>query len=348
MNTVVVPTGYQGSGSSAITDLVSEFDGFQDCIGSFEWVFLHCPNGLFDLEDKLLRANNAVRSDEALRAFRAQMVDLYKPRLWWPGNYRSKLSPRFLDSVDRLLDNLTLFTSDAFWYHQQKLPGHLLPAAFAKEVISKLSKGSIKVKPTLSYRTMLLSLPSSEEFYASARVFLSEVLLEMGAGRQNIIADQLLLPFNLWRMDNYFDPGSVCVFVVQRDPRDVFLANKYIWRLRNEPVPFPYEVEAFCDCYRRMREAEISFVAPYVHRIFFEDLVYRYNESLQFVATSLGVSLADHTAPRAHFDPSRSIENTQLFLCPEYRDEATIIERLLPEYLYNFPFERTPTLSASF
>lgn len=66
---VIIPTGYMGSGSSAITDLASEYSECSNLHKSYEYVFLHCPNGLFDLEDKLLTGNNALRSDEALRSF---------------------------------------------------------------------------------------------------------------------------------------------------------------------------------------------------------------------------------------------------------------------------------------
>ena len=70
MGKIIVPTGYMGSGSSAITDLLTELEGYDADTGTFEYVFLHCPNGLFDLEDKLLKGNNALRSDEALHSFK--------------------------------------------------------------------------------------------------------------------------------------------------------------------------------------------------------------------------------------------------------------------------------------
>ena len=49
MNKVIVPTGYMGSGSSVVTDLIAEFEGYESANGSFEYVFLHCPNGVFRL-----------------------------------------------------------------------------------------------------------------------------------------------------------------------------------------------------------------------------------------------------------------------------------------------------------
>ena len=65
MRNIIVPASYMGSGSSAVTDLISEFKNVNNEYGNFEYVFLHCPNGVFDLEDKLLIGNNALRSDEA-------------------------------------------------------------------------------------------------------------------------------------------------------------------------------------------------------------------------------------------------------------------------------------------
>ena len=65
-----------GSGSSAVTDLISEFDGYDAPNGSYEYVFLHCPDGVFDLEDKLLLGNNTLRSAEALHSFEHRMYEL--------------------------------------------------------------------------------------------------------------------------------------------------------------------------------------------------------------------------------------------------------------------------------
>ncbi len=88
---IIVPSGYMGSGSSAITDLFSEVKGVNAERGTFEFVFLHCPNGLFDLEDKLLIGNNALRSDEALHSFAHTMKQLYDKKYWWVGHYQQNV-----------------------------------------------------------------------------------------------------------------------------------------------------------------------------------------------------------------------------------------------------------------
>ena len=54
MKKIIVPTGYMGSGSSAVTDLLKEYPVLNTKNSDFEFVFLHAPNGVFDLENKLL------------------------------------------------------------------------------------------------------------------------------------------------------------------------------------------------------------------------------------------------------------------------------------------------------
>ena len=84
MNKIVITTGYMGSGSSAATDLISEFRGYDFNNGDFEYVLLHCPDGLFDLEDKLLLGNTAIRSDEAIHRFLECAKTLYDTKNYWP------------------------------------------------------------------------------------------------------------------------------------------------------------------------------------------------------------------------------------------------------------------------
>ena len=107
MKRIIVPMGYMGSGSSAITDLISEFKDCQNEYKSYEYVLLHCPNGLFDLEDKLLIGNNAIRSDEAIRSFETQMNKLYNKKFWWVGNYQKIISPNFMKMTEEYINNNT-------------------------------------------------------------------------------------------------------------------------------------------------------------------------------------------------------------------------------------------------
>lgn len=101
MKKVVITTGYMGSGSSAVTDLLSEIKNYKAPNNSFEYVFFHCPNGLLDLEAKLITLNNANRSDEAIRSFYNTMEYLYNTseKKHWIAGYKDKVSINFMNSL---------------------------------------------------------------------------------------------------------------------------------------------------------------------------------------------------------------------------------------------------------
>ncbi len=349
MNTIIIPTGYMGSGSSAITDLISEISGYHADHGSFEYVFLHCPNGVFDLEDKLLVGNNALRSDEALRTFRHTMKQLFDKQYWWVGNYKTHLCPEFMEYTDQYINSLTQYRPDFYWYYQENTNFKMAIKLIVKRLVKLLSFGKIQLKKPLVYDDMALSFVTPEEFYENTRAYLNRLWNKLGIDNRNLILDQLLLPFNLHRAEHYFEENEAHIFVVERDPRDVFIINKYIWQKNNQPVPYPTDVHEFCKYYAALRKMEKPSRYAGVHRLRFEDLIYHYEESLAAVYETLGVSPADHVKKRQYLNPERSIENTQLFLAdPKFEEERRIIEEQLAAYLYPFPYERKPNCNKSF
>lgn len=347
MNKIIIPTGYMGSGSSAITDLISEYEGYQASNGSFEYVFLHCPNGVFDLEDKLFAGNNSLRSDEALDSFAREMKELYGRKFWWPGNYQKKLSPRFLEYTMEYVEELTDFKMDYYWYYQEKLDFAMFVKMCLRKIFLIISGGHIVLEKPLTHTPMRIAIPDRESFYRKTRTYLDKLFEEMGISEKNIILDQLLLPFNLHRMEHYFGENAEC-FVVERDPRDIYISNKYVWKKMDCPIPYPADPKAFCGYYKKLRSLEQKVSNPHVHKIYFEDMIYHYEETVARVEQVLGLTAEQHRSPKQAFDPSRSISNTQLFQGQEYRQEMEILERELYGYLYPFPYRRELELDKAF
>ncbi|MBQ7233688.1 MAG: hypothetical protein IJX07_10830 [Bacillales bacterium] len=119
--------------------------------------------------------------------------------------------------------------------------------------------------------------------------------------------------------------------------------NKYVYKKRNEAVPYPTDVHEFCKCYRGLREIERVCDNSHVHRFKFEDFIYKYEETVGRVQQILGDDecVPAHILKKKYFVPEKSINNTQVFYNQSiYQDEAKIIEELLPEYLYDFPYHR--------
>lgn len=344
MNKIIVPTGYMGSGSSVVTDLVSEFEGFESSRGSFEYVFLHCPNGVFDLEDKLLIGNNAIRSDEALHSFYATMKQLYDKKYWWVGHYNEIVGKDFLHITEEYLKELIQYKPDFYWYYQENTNLRMFFQLMLKRIVKTVTLNHVELEKPLTHSPMWLSYVTAEEFYEKTKKYIIKIMERLGLEEKNIILDQLLLPFNLSRIEHYFD-DNLRVFVVERDPRDMFLMNKYIYPMQNAQVPYPTDVHEFCKCYRALRNMENmeECESSQVYRFKFEDFIYRYDETVEKVQRILGdeEGLPVHCFKKKYFVPEKSINNTQLFYNQAlYEKETKIIEALLPEYLYEFPYCR--------
>ena len=197
MNKILVPTGYMGSGSSAVTDILAEIDGCSARDGDFEFVFLHCPNGVFDLEDKLLLGNNAIRSDEALHSFLGTMKQLCTKKYWWVGHYNEHVGPGFYDLCLRFVDELTFSRPNYYWYWQENTNARMFVELCIRKIVWLLTLKKVLLRKPRTYYDTMLSIPTEEEFYSAASRFISGVMDEIGLQEHNIVLDQLLLPHNL-------------------------------------------------------------------------------------------------------------------------------------------------------
>lgn len=336
---VIIPTGYMGSGSSAITDLMSEIEEVDVSRGTFEYVFLHCPNGVFDLEDKLLRGNNAVRSDEALHTFANTMKQLYDKKYWWVGHYNKNVGREFWNVTQQYVEQLIQYKNEYYWYYQENVTFKMMFQLVWKRFLKVISRGKIQGKKVLSYSPMWVSFVSPNDFYSITQKYIYQLFDMMGFDKESLVLDQLLLPFNLFRMEKYFKK-DVFAIVVERDPRDVFISNKYYWPKQVGVVPYPTDVHKFCEFYLNMRAMEKNVDSSQILRVRFEDLIYRYEETVDKIFQHLEWDKERHTRKREKFKPECSIYNTQLFLKnEEYRKECFIIENELKQYLYDFPYE---------
>lgn len=342
-NKIIITSGYMGSGSTAITNLISEIDGYNAINNDFEYVFLHCPNGLFDLEDKLLYGNNALRSDEAIHSFLKCMNDLFDKKHYWVGNYKEHISEKFLKYVNEFIFDLgTQKLNDkwAFWYYKENPTTKILLKRILRKIIYKISLGNIILPQPFLYKGEMFAYPKPEEFYNSAKKFLNKIYKDMGIEKNNLVLDQLLLPHNLFRVKNYFNE-NVRIFVVERDPRDVFLLNKYFWIKQQLAVSFPTDVVKFCKMFRSIKQIEKKVTDSRIYRIKFEDLIYQYDKTVNKIYDALEVDANMHLHKEKIFNPDVSINNTQIFLLnKKYLREADYIAENLKEYIYQFPSKR--------
>lgn len=337
---VITSTGYYATGSSAVYDLLREYSTCSPGIyqgKEMEHLLLYTPDGLFDLEDKLLVGNNIHRSDEAIDAFRSAMTSLYKNNFLWFGNFKHFYGEKFLKLVDEFVEEITDFKIATTWYYDcydTVFSPIKLAKDIAKVVLHKKITGDFSKK--IVYREkngFRYSFIMPERFYVAAKKFISS-FIDMTETEKNkkLILDHFLLPHNLYRLPNYFD-DSIRVFVVERDPRDVFVQMMNRKHLRTESIPT--DIDDYITFWRNLRRIERPIEDSRICRIWFEDLLYHYDETVEMIENFCGLDSADHIEPKKYFVPEKSIKNTRLYVDnTEYKEEIEKIERELPEYLY--------------
>lgn len=347
-------TGYYGTGSSAIVDLLAEYEGCSEgSLRNYEHIPLYVPDGLFDLESKLLYNNDLHRSDEAIKSFRKAMYRLNDEYQGWFGSYKYHYGNQFREITDRFIDKLVQYRHSGQWYDYYEKP-KFSAVKFAKDCIKTCLPGKEiqgvfgMVNRIPPERTMELSFISPEDFYCHARQFIKEYC-DMIAGdhKGDLILDHLVFPHHAYKMDRFFD-DDFRLIIVDRDVRDLYVLCKYVWPRLNVSAPYPREKDAFLTLWNRIRGAERPCDSEKVLRVHFEDLIYRYEETVARIEAFVGLTPEQHIAPKSRFDPARSINNTQNFrIRPEWTAEVADIPEKTRD-IYDFPYERIADINDTF
>ncbi|NBH34007.1 hypothetical protein D3Z58_10685 [Clostridiaceae bacterium] len=347
----IVVTGFSGTGSSAVIDLLKELDGSGVTFSKkdYEDYFLTAPGALFDLEWKLLNNNDPHRSDEAIREFLKVMTKLYQNDFNWFGGYKKNIGPSFMKNVYQFVDALSE-QSNTTWYYRYQYRRFSLVRFLYRLFRYKLFDHSFHldgVHVGLDKTPIYISYPSSEEFFFLARKFIKHYLKMISEGDINI-HDHLIWPSHVKNICNYFD-DSFRFIIVHRDARDVFLTNKYLYSKHDATGTYPTEATAFVDYWGRLlKMGENQFNENVIH-INFEDLIYQYKEESQKIFNFCKIDSKKWIKKRFFFNPDKSIKNTQLFLMNDVcKEEGKVIEHALPHLIYSYPYTIQTSLKDMF
>lgn len=330
-------SSYYGTGSSAVTDFVSEFDNVF-CFTNEEFRFIQDPDGISDLEFNLVECFNRHNSGHSLKRYK-KLVDFYTGNLFgskYSGFFGTKWKELSYDYIYGLTD----FTYPGWWMYDLYDNGKWF--YFRKRIINKILHKTIwRNNPERQLKTMkneitYCSHPTEERFLTLTRRYIFDLFSSvMPENKEIMMVDQLLPPMNLKRYLRYFNQNIKTV-VVDRDPRDVFVLDKYVWK----DSIIPNDVETFCKWFeytRSHRKTEIMNTDE-VRFLRFEDLVYQYETTIEELIEWLELNIQMHNHPRERFRPEESIRNTQVWKrFPKSEKEIRFIEERLQEYLYPFP-----------
>lgn len=343
----VAVTGFSGTGSSAVIDLLKEFDNVKEVnFGqpAYEHICLYTPGGLFDLQYKLLQGNDPHRSDEAIREFYRTMRWLNENEFGWFGSYKKYTGGVFMDAVNTFVDQIAQPVPDNIWYWRYKGVRFSL-YKIALQLASKLMLRRKIYKWGRRYcfdkGDGFFSYPTEREFCDASKKFISDYFSLDKTSADVSIYDHLIWPQQIENTNSLF-PRDFKIIVVRRDPRDIFLLNKYFWSGYGAVATgrrYRYEnVSDFCSYWGRLNAKKIQ-PANNVLEIYFEDLIYNYDKTIKLITDFVDLDLSAHSAQFSCFDPEKSIKNTQIFnVNREWIREADFIAKRLETYLYAFPY----------
>lgn len=339
MDAIVV--GYCGTGSSAVQDLLLEYSSFS--VGkdkSYEHVIFYVPDGLFELEYKITCGCSLHTFDGAIRRFYSAMKRLNDNDFGWFGGFRNRFGNSFMMIVDEFVQSLTQYTIAGYW--SDDLATKKTVKGTIKDIITASERGGERTIISKNDNKVYFSFLEQEEYFQYARKFVSSycALWRNKYGTPNYVFDQLIQPQQLSKFTDYFDTNNIRVILVDRDPRDLFVLSKYVWPYHHNSNNkyYPDTAEQYVDFHRSLRKRVVSEGGS-IKKLYFEDLVYKYDYAVEEIEEFLGLDSREHTHDRKFFIPEVSIKNTQNYLInSEWAFEVKDMERELAPYIYTFPY----------
>lgn len=335
---------YYGTGSSAVTDLLSEYEGIYN-FSKEEFRFLQDPDGISELEYNLVENWNRHNSGHALKRYQ-KLVDFYCGNIFGR-KFEKYFHGKWKETSYRYIKELTDFTFHGYWMYDFYDRGHFF--YFRKRLLNKiLTKTIWRNQPDRYLNNMknevtYCSAPSEEKFLDCTKRYIEDLFRSVCTGYNTIMVDQIVPPNNSGRFLRYFN--DLKIIVVDRDPRDLWSLEKYIWK--DGVIPHE-DVETFCKWFkytRKHREYE-NLHTEKIMFLQFEDLIFHYSKTVSKIEKFAALDSSSHKRICDRFDPNKSVMNTQVWhrigIVP--REEIDYIEHELEKYLYrDFPdFSKVP------
>lgn len=330
---IITCASYYGCGSSAVTDLISEYEDVKS-LTNYEFRFIHDLDGISDLEYHLVDCPNRHNTGHALKRF-IKLMKFNAGRLFCQ-RYEPFFQNQYWKLTKEYINRITTFEYKGFWFYDMYDRG--VNIYYWYSLLTKLyARLPLKIFEPLPKEVQYGTILNKKDFIRYTQEYIHQLLSV--ANSENfpfLMVDQILPSSNVERCLKYFS-DSIYMFIVDRDPRDLYISCKKIWTKDHvAPVESP---TLFCQWYRFTRECahKETYDTSRVLKLQFEDMIYKYEESKEKIVALVGLDEAKHTKPFLAFNPKRSVVNTQLWkVYPELEKEIEVIKRMLPEYLYDF------------
>ena len=320
---VVLTSGFGYTGSGAVLDLLSEYEGFRTPEEEFR--IIRDPDGISSLEQAVVHDWSLQRVDRALKRFWRLVEVLGRRRikfLRYGMNWDRNCNGRFFSITQEYLSSLI----------ELRYAGHSVhdyyEASDVKYILMKTAE-RFRVRRT---GELWMGGPGAG-FLPATREYFGRLVASV-AGDESAVGVVLNQAASATRPQGaleYLDRGYV--IVVDRDPRDVYVESR---RQRLTMFMPGGELGDFVTWYRRHREeaARLTRPHPRVLHVQFEDLVLNYDDAVSRIMRFLDLTPDRHRDPARVFDPGVSKRNVKMWKDFPRQDEIGVIEQELEEFLW--------------
>ena len=232
--------------------------------------------------------------------------------------------------TDNYIKSLIDFSYQGWWFYDlyDKGPRMYYFFQIVNHLYRKIAKGKLRI---LSNEFTYCTHPSEAEFMECTRKYVADLLHALNKENKDYLEiDQIVPSSNIVQFLRYFE-DEVFVFIVDRDPRDIYLLGKYYWK------------DGICPWYSYARKAgrNIDIEDSRIIKLKFEDIIYHYDNTVNHVEEITGLDSKYHTHMFEKMNPKRSVVNTRLWEKHPDDKGIEIITKNLPEYLYDYSAEDT-------
>lgn len=326
---VITCASYGGTGSSVITDYLSEFENCYS-LGEYEFRFLQDYNGVSDLEVKIIDNMHRLNSDIAIRDFKKN-IDFYSGNIFFK-RYSKFFGNRFRNISYEYIESIVDMSWKAYWeFHQ--IEASAIKRFFYYKLFPRLKNQLNKkgIAENIKKTKYYLAIPTRDDFYKKTKEYTYKIceIVNENNKYENIVFDQLVPPTNINRYLNYFH--NIKVIVVDRDPRDLYILNKEHWK----ESWIPSNIEEYIKWFKIIRRNNEKENPKKIMRIKFEDFIYNYEKTEKIILDFLEIDIKYHKNKKKYFNPEISKKNTKLWeKNVKYKNEIDKIQLSLKEFCY--------------
>lgn len=335
--TYILVGGFHGSGSSAVVDLLKEYEGFYDCGAEIRTI---CdPYGIKNLEQVLVDDWDWINASAAISDF----LDLAKKCSRQGGgrnlfsrfglNYSKTINSKFMEITYRYVNKLTDFTyTRDFYYHKAKKKYWKYVFDRCRFAAEYYTHGKLKWanRKQISY----FSKPTREQFSKATQEYFDELFADIIKQKniKYVILDLAIAPRDALLMYRYFRKAKM--IIVERDPRDI-LANL----LKRGTYCEDWETKEgggnFVMWQKAMRDGIPE--DKNIMTVHFEDVVLNTNQTVHELANFIGFDESKHEYPNEFFRPEISSKNIGYWqdYMESNKDAMEVIIREMNQYFYD-------------